>query len=299
MNTVIGLLNRLALGTSVSVENELDAAVAALPPSPTDVPNAGDLILLALTDALQSKNARAARCACTVIAAPQVADPSGPILGPILPKLIPAVVNGLREVGPTPDGDTAFALMDVLATVAASSGDARAVVGEAGAIPVLLDTAKAHKSNDDVLFGVTFCLHTLTMMDTLNGKRLLEAGGLQVLVAIFIAEHRRLAKTSVAGAIGITKDGTAAASPAKYAKSAALNTMKVPFDIADEKLRVCNFGKFGDVIAADELKWTLTAERKKSLALLASFRATRGTASRPGSAAGPPASRATGVDAAA
>lgn len=271
MNNVLGLLNRLALGTSAAVEDELDDAVAMLPPNPTDAPAAGKALVAALSDAVRAKQGRTARSVCTVLSAPQVADPSGPVLAPVLAGVIAAVIDGLKSLGPS-DADTAFALLDVVATVASASGEARTKCAEGGIVPVILETAKAHKTNDDVLFGVTFSLHTLTM-DTLIGKQVIENGGLQILVAIFIAEQKRAAKAPQATLQAMAE--SRASSPAKYAKSAALNVMKAPFDVVDEKLKACNFGRFGEVIAADDLKWQLQQERKKALALLASFRAAR------------------------
>ena len=174
-------------------------------------------------------------------------------------------------------GTTIFAAFDLVATIAANSSAVRTALGRAGIMSAVLFAMKSRKVDLDVLYGGTMCFSTLTMADTVNGKRLVEAGGVQVLLDIY--KYCSMKGPTMSAEPAANSGGNLSTSQRETAKSIAknceqslMNLMKVPFDCLDEAIGKANFGKYGAVVAMDELQWNLKQERKRCQQLLAAFR---------------------------
>ena len=120
------------------------------------------------------------------------------------------------------------------------------------------------------------------MTDVSNGKHLVEASGVQFLVDVCKVTARQRVQMATAAA----KPGAAAAEDVEdraqllsdtvnYARQTLLNLTKVPAAAADAAFGKCVWGRYGDLMEVDELKWDVEAERKRCMALLQALRSGR------------------------
>lgn len=160
-----------------------------------------------------------------------------------------------------------FHVLDLVATLSTNNGDFRSVFRET--LPGVVNSIRCFKTSLDVLFAASCTVATLTIADTLNGKEVVQCNGMQVMLEVF-KYCAKLSKKQQS-----EEDAELCAESKRWSKQALLNLMKAPFDLVDEKLAAAKFGTFGDVLEVDELKWSLQHDRKNTLKLLESFRATK------------------------
>lgn len=188
--------------------------------------------------------------------------------------------------------ETLYYVFDLMSTMAASDGNARQNLRPA--IPHVLASMQSHGTALEVLFGASFLLSTLVMLDTANCDVIVERGGVQVLVNIFRAAEnalhgqrgpQRKGGSVMGGAQRPTSAPKAALGPLanalqaqkqaertqlcegamRWSRDALVTVCRSASSKGDlaQCLATTDFGVFGASVAVDELKWNVLSEQKK------------------------------------
>lgn len=151
-----------------------------------------------------------------------------------------------------------FAVLDVVATLCTSCGESRERFREL--IPAIVCAVRSHKTNGEILFATVCALSTLTLADSASCVALTDSNGLQVLVEIFryATRHKRNPSLSL-------EDQRLDTDVMRWSKQALMNVMKCLDPKVDVAIADIKWGTFGEVIEVDDLKFSLTVERKRQV----------------------------------
>jgi hypothetical protein len=233
-------------------------------------------IITALDDAVAVADTALAACCCALLSAAAMGTTPRAVDTARGAAAVALVLKQASAATAAADADAAFQGMDLAATLASNSGEARAALGDAGCCALVVAAAKQHRKDGRVLFGAGATIATLTMADVANGGRVVAAGGVQFLADVFKVttrqQHAAAKQGSGGGGDAAEEAAALRADACRYARQALLNLCKVPAAAADAAFAACQWGRYGDLLEADELKWDVEAERKRCAALLKAFR---------------------------
>lgn len=178
--------------------------------------------------------------------------------------------------------ESLFCVMDLMASMAA--GDGRARQSLRPSIPYVLAAMRAHPTAPALLFGGSFLLSTLALLDAANCDLVVCGGGLQVLVGAFIQAEGMLrggrgggraphgsggSPTTTAAAALQAQSLAERAHLCEQAKRWSRDTLgkvcrgaTAEADVA-AALAALDFGRFGVSVAVDDFKWSLLTDYKR------------------------------------
>ena len=168
-----------------------------------------------------------------------------------------------------------YAVLDVISTISTNNSELRRLF--ASSMPKILECMKANKLNLELLFGACCALATLTLADFTNAHSLIAAGGFTMLLEVYKfaakQQHNLATKLTTPNAfVGISSEALTAEEVSgllceiqSWAKATLTNIIRVPDPEIDAVLQKASFGRFGDLIPVDELKWHLTSQRRRTM----------------------------------
>lgn len=165
-----------------------------------------------------------------------------------------------------------YAVLDAISTLCTNSSALRQ--GFAPCLGRILDAMKANRAQLDVLFGGCCALTTLTLADGANANALLAAGGFSVLLEVYKFAARKAAsqtwqkKPSAPGTATEDADDEETAELLKsilhWGKAGLTNLVRAAAEgSVEEALGKAQYGRYGDLLAVDELKWELTNQLRR------------------------------------
>lgn len=169
--------------------------------------------------------------------------------------------------------DTLYYIFDLASTLSANDGSAREALRPS--IPYIIAALQKKKDVVDVVLGGAISLSTLSMLNTANCELILERDGFQTLVSAYLnvsqllTAHRQKKKVKGEGASFRAAEEKDQATVYAYEntlfwiKDALLKLCHADLPAIDEAVKTANYGLYGQNILMDELKWSLTFERKK------------------------------------
>ncbi|EPY24924.1 hypothetical protein STCU_04318 [Strigomonas culicis] len=169
--------------------------------------------------------------------------------------------------------DTLYYIFDLASTLSANDGSARDALRPS--IPYIITALERQKDVVDVVLGGAISLSTLSMLNVANCELIIARGGFQTLVNTYmnisqlLTAHRQKKKTKGEGASFRAAEEKDQSTLYTYEntlfwiKDALLKLCHADIPAVDEAIKSANYGLYGQSILMDELKWSLTFERKK------------------------------------
>ncbi|CAD2215482.1 hypothetical protein AGDE_04035 [Angomonas deanei] len=157
--------------------------------------------------------------------------------------------------------ETLYYVFDLVSTLSANDGLARQQLRPG--IPYIIAVLGSRKENIDVLLGGAISLSTLSMISNANSELTVERGGLQALINAYGYVSEQAAQVKRKSGSSRDQGEDACENALFWIKDALRKLCLAPLPSVDEALKAADFGVYGKNIAVDELKWTLTFERKK------------------------------------
>jgi hypothetical protein len=176
--------------------------------------------------------------------------------------------------GPKRSSMCIYAVLDVISTLSTNNGDLRR--DYSACIPLIFNAMRLHRANLDILFGACCALTTLTLADSRNASVVLAGNGFNVLLDVFKFAARRQTKPRSAPKavtesemlkedVDSDEERMLLGDILSWAKSGLTNLVRSRCDGIDELLKNAAFGRFGDLLPVDELKWHLTTQRRRAI----------------------------------
>lgn len=200
----------------------------------------------------------------------------------------------LQQVDGLP-AETIYYAFDLMSTIAANDAQGRQRLRPC--IPHVIKAMQKRCTVLDILFGASFLLSTLTLLNVSNCEVIVSSDGMQVLVDAYLhalktfgelkSKQVNKKRTSVNITTGTPEVGNSSTMSSlqrqrdsdrmnvcegikRWSKDTLKKLCRAPIGNVDQKLSKVNFGVYGAIVEMDELKWSLTFERKAFLGSLQS-----------------------------
>lgn len=164
----------------------------------------------------------------------------------------------------TKDPTTVFLILDAAMSLSSATPFLRSAFGKAGVIEATLRTAKLFSQEGDILLAASCTISTMLFADPENALRFVVAGGIKMFVSLhgFAAKRQQEYKKQCNHDMTLLfKD------IGRFTKESILMACKFTGKEIDAAVEECSWGRFGENIELDELKWAVTAARKKASAI--------------------------------
>eukprot|EP01059_Diplonema_ambulator_P028979 TRINITY_DN48031_c0_g1_i1.p1 TRINITY_DN48031_c0_g1~~TRINITY_DN48031_c0_g1_i1.p1 ORF type:complete len:295 (+),score=58.69 TRINITY_DN48031_c0_g1_i1:637-1521(+) len=168
------------------------------------------------------------------------------------------VLNAMRDY--LGNSDLQYHALDVLASLAASNSRARDELCSGSGVQTILQTMRHHAKNPDIQFAGACTLAGCTMNSPQNVASLLSSNGIKTLVDCFRNATIQEAKP------GANTDDWKPVS--QWSALALKNIARCHQVITPEVLNKTDFGRYGECLKVDELKWQLLMDCKRIHAAL-------------------------------
>jgi len=208
--------------------------------------------ILQVLDYLRHSGAQASLghgLALIVLSIGVAADPVKAVIAPQRDLIVDIMAKNLSS------GSVQYRCLDILTTLMIDKDGIRTALGSPEMSPFLslcVQSAKIHKANMDILFGVACAVATLCLNNTRNARHAVEVGAFTLLLEVFKFTAKGVARTPRDPPEGMRH-------ALQWSRLAIRNISlsKGVEPVVAEAVKMANFGRFGDCVAVDELKWEL------------------------------------------